>query len=153
MYAIRSYYAAGFSAEHLGPNDYYYWDDFWGVAGLRAASWLLDATGEPEAGSRFLRESDRFLECIEESLAHVERRLDRPGMPASPYRRMDSGAVGSLAAGYPLQIFSPRDPRLLDTAEYLLSRCLVNGGFYQDIIHSGINPYLTLHVAQRNNFV
>ncbi len=139
---------AGFSAEHLGPNDYYYWDDFWGVAGLRAASWLLDATGEQEAGSRFLRESDRFLECIEESLAHVERRLDRPGMPASPYRRMDSGAVGSLAAGYPLQIFSPRDPRLLDTAEYLLSRCLVNGGFYQDIIHSGINPYLTLHVAQ-----
>jgi len=61
---------------------------------------------------------------------------------------MDSGAVGSLAAGYPLLIFSPRDPRLLDTAEYLLSRCFVNGGFYQDIIHSGINPYLTLHVAQ-----
>ncbi|MFN2308299.1 MAG: hypothetical protein ABR553_00980, partial [Gammaproteobacteria bacterium] len=26
---------AGFSAEHLGPNDYYYWDDFWGIAGLR----------------------------------------------------------------------------------------------------------------------
>ncbi len=25
----------GFSAEHLGPNDYYYWDDFWGIAGLR----------------------------------------------------------------------------------------------------------------------
>ncbi|MCA1785954.1 MAG: hypothetical protein LC657_08240, partial [Desulfobacteraceae bacterium] len=25
---------AGFSAEHLGPNDYYFWDDFWGVAGL-----------------------------------------------------------------------------------------------------------------------
>ncbi|HTD65668.1 MAG TPA: hypothetical protein VK846_03945, partial [Candidatus Limnocylindria bacterium] len=32
---------AGFSAEHLGPNDYYYWDDFWGVAGLRAAARLL----------------------------------------------------------------------------------------------------------------
>jgi hypothetical protein len=25
---------------------------------------------------------------------------------------------------------------------------MVNGGFYQDIIHSGINPYLTLHMAQ-----
>ena len=28
------------------------------------------------------------------------------------------------------------------------SNCMVNGGFYQDIIHSGVNPYLTLHVAQ-----
>jgi hypothetical protein len=69
-------------------------------------------------------------------------------MPASPYRRLDSGAVGSLAAGYPLQLFAPLDGRLLDTAEFLLSQCLVNGGFYQDIIHSGVNPYLTLHLAQ-----
>lgn len=69
-------------------------------------------------------------------------------MPATPYRRLDSGSVGSLVAGYPLQIFDPRDPRLLDTAEFLLERCMVNGGFYQDIIHSGVNPYLTLHVAQ-----
>ena len=69
-------------------------------------------------------------------------------MPASPYRRLDSGAVGSLSAGYPLRIFGPRDVRLLDTAEFLLSRCMVNGGFYQDIIHSGVNPYLTLHIAQ-----
>ena len=69
-------------------------------------------------------------------------------MPASPYRRLDSGAVGSLSAGSPLQIFDPRDMRLLDTAEFLLSRCMVNGGFYQDIIHSGVNPYLTLHIAQ-----
>ncbi len=138
----------GFSAEHLGPNDYYYWDDFWGVAGLRAAAWLLDALGDRDASPHFLSQSDHFLECIERSLARVSEGLRRAGMPASPYRRMDSGAVGSLAAGYPLRIFSPRDPRLLDTAEYLLSRCLVNGGFYQDMIHSGINPYLTLHLAQ-----
>lgn len=138
----------GFSAEHLGPNDYYYWDDFWGVAGLRAAAWLLDALGASDTSARFRCESDRFLECIEGSLARVSDGKHDAGMPASPYRRMDSGAVGSLAAGYPLRIFSPRDPRLLDTAEYLFSRCLVHGGFYQDIIHSGINPYLTLHLAQ-----
>ncbi|MDZ7809018.1 MAG: hypothetical protein U5L11_01315 [Arhodomonas sp.] len=29
---------AGFSAEHFGPNDYYYWDDYWSVAGLQAAA-------------------------------------------------------------------------------------------------------------------
>ena len=34
---------SGFSAEHLGPNDFYYWDDFWAVAGLKAAAYLSAA--------------------------------------------------------------------------------------------------------------
>jgi hypothetical protein len=34
---------SGFSAEHLGPNDFYYWDDFWAVAGLKAAAFLCAA--------------------------------------------------------------------------------------------------------------
>lgn len=139
---------AGFSAEHLGPNDYYYWDDFWGVAGLRAAAWLLDALGDAAVADEFRRNADDLLSCVDRSLLKVSERLQRPGMPASPYRRLDSGSVGSLAAGYPLRIYGPRDPRLLDTAEFIHSHCLVDGGFYQDIIHSGINPYLTLHVAQ-----
>ncbi len=139
---------AGFSAEHLGPYDYYFWDDFWGVSGLRSAASLLEALGDPDTADDFRREADGFLACIGERLSAVSRRLGRPGMPASPYRRMDSGSVGSLAAGYPLQLYPPRDPRILDTAEYIHSCCLVNGGFFLDIIHSGINPYLTLHLAQ-----
>jgi len=138
----------GFSAEHLGPNNYYYWDDFWGIAGLHAASRLLPPAVGNADPSAFREEAERFGESVEKSLAGAALRTGRPGMPASPYRRLDSGAVGSLSAGYPLQIFDPRDMRLLDTAEFLLSRCMVNGGFYQDIIHSGVNPYLTLHIAQ-----
>jgi hypothetical protein len=69
-------------------------------------------------------------------------------MPASPYRRLDAGAIGSLAFGYPVQLCAPDDPRLLDCVEFLLERCFVNGAFYQDMIHSGLNAYLTLHVAQ-----
>jgi hypothetical protein len=138
----------GFSAEHLGPNDYYYWDDFWGIAGLRAAAGLLGSLGEKEPASEFREEAERFRDAVERSLSGVVPRVGRKAMPATPYRRLDSGAVGSLAAGYPLNLFPPEDERLLDTAEFLLDRCLVNGGFYQDIIHSGVNPYLTLHIAQ-----
>jgi hypothetical protein len=139
---------AGFSAEHLGPNDYYYWDDFWGVAGLRAAASMLSRVNDEEAAARYRQKADELLVRIEESLAHAQLRLGRPAMPASPYRRLDSGSIGSLAAGYPGAIFTPDDRRLTDTAEYLLGNCIVDGGFYQDIIHSGINPYLTLHLAQ-----
>jgi len=138
---------AGFSAEHLGPNDYYYWDDFWGVAGLQAASELL-AQDDPESGQAFADGAEEFLRTVDRSLASCQRRLKRPAMPASPYRRLDAGAIGSLAVGYPTQLCEPDDPRLLDSVEFLLESCFVNGAFYQDMIHSGLNAYLTLHVAQ-----
>ena len=138
---------AGFSAEHLGPNDYYYWDDFWGIAGLQAASDLFRPV-DPESSDIFAAGAREFTQTVDRSLATCKQRLKRPGMPASPYRRLDAGAIGSLAVGYPTQLCEPEDPRLLDCVEFLLDKCFVKGAFYQDMIHSGLNAYLTLHVAQ-----
>ncbi|WP_213995144.1 hypothetical protein [Arsukibacterium sp.] len=138
---------AGFSAEHLGPNDYYYWDDFWGVAGLQAAAALFKNV-DPKLQQEFSQAAADFSTAIDSSLQQCASRLKRPGMPASPYRRLDAGAIGSLAIGYPVQLCRPDDPRLLDTVEFLLKRCFVQDAFYQDMIHSGLNAYLTLHVAQ-----
>lgn len=139
---------AGFSAEHLGPNDFYFWDDFWAVAGLNAAGYLLKQYGDQAQAKRFYKEAEILAETIGRSLAVAAKRIGRPAMPASPYRRLDSGSVGSLACGYPVRSFAADDPRLLDTVEFLLENCLVNGGFFHDMTHSGINPYLTLHLAQ-----
>ena len=138
---------AGFSAEHLGPNDYYYWDDCWGIAGLKAAADLLEAS-DPDASRRFADQAVDFAQAIDRSLNHCVTRLGRPAMPASPYRRLDAGAIGSLALGYPTRLCQPDDARLMDTVNYLLSDCFVHGAFYQDMIHSGLNAYLTLQVAQ-----
>ncbi len=138
---------AGFSAEHLGPNDFYYWDDFWGVAGLRAAADLF-ATKDPSAAARWQKEADDFLATIERSFPTGPHRRFPLAIPASPKRRMDSGAVGSLVADYPLQLFSPGDPRVVKTADYLRDHSMFKGGFFQNMIHSGINAYLTLHLAQ-----
>ncbi len=138
----------GFSAEHLGPNDYYYWDDFWSVEGLRAAAAMAAQVDRADHASAWTREADDLMRCIERSLAQAQARLRRPAMPAAPYRRLDAGAIGSITAGYPLQLWAQNDPRVLDTAEFLLERCFVDGGFFQTMSHSGINPYLTLHVAQ-----
>ena len=139
---------AGFSAEHLGPNDYYYWDDFWGVAGLRAAACLERMLGEPDAADGFERDAADFERAITRSLGRVAERLGQPAMPASPYRRVDAGAIGSLAAGYPLQIFAADDPRLTATVDVLLHTSFIEDGFFHDVVHSGINPYLTLQIAQ-----
>ncbi len=139
---------SGFSAEHLGLNDFYYWDDFWAVAGFKAAAFLCAAYKDSDRAVYFEGQSQELLESINQSLMRVGVRLKRPAMPASPYRRLDSGAIGSLAASYPLRIFEHNDPRILDTADFLMKNCLVHGGFFHDMTHSGINPYLTLHLAQ-----
>jgi len=138
---------AGFSAEHLGPNDFYYWDDFWGVAGLQGAAALLE-THDPPLAKACGREASEFLATIERSFPEGPHRRFPGAIPASPKRRMDSGAVGSLVADYPLQLFAPGDARILKTADYLRDHSTYGGGFFQNMIHSGINAYLTLHLAQ-----
>ncbi len=138
---------AGFSAEHLGPNDYYFWDDFWAIAGLRAAA-ALCADFDEGRSAGLIHGAEEFETAVERSLARCEERLGRPAMPASPYRRLDAGAIGSLVTGYPLQLYPSDDPRLLDTVEFLLQNCFLDDAFFQDMIHSGHNAYLTLHVAQ-----
>lgn len=138
---------AGFSAEHLGPNDFYYWDDFWGVAGIRCAAEIVRRE-EPVLADDFEREAVDFMAAIERSFPAGPQRRFPGAIPASPKRRMDSGAVGSLVADYPLRLFPPGDERILRTADYLRDFSSCRGCFFQQMIHSGINAYLTLQVAQ-----
>ncbi len=147
--AAGGLFPAGFSAEHLGPNDYYYWDNFWGCAGLRAAADLFTRLGMEPAAESARKLADDFHHTIWQSIGSIPPgRSAGGGIPASPLRRMDSGAVGSLVADYPLQLTPPGHPRIMATADYLLENCFVEDGFFQDMTHSGINAYLTLHIAQ-----
>ena len=143
----RGLLPAGFSAEHLGPNDYYYWDDFWSLAGLRSAVRLAQRANRPDLADKYRREADAFDKDIRSSIAHVSGRTNG-AVPAAPYRRMDAGAVGSLVADYPLQLTAPDDRSIGLTLEWLLENSMHRGGFFQNMIHSGINAYLTLHLAQ-----
>lgn len=138
---------AGFSAEHFGPNDFYYWDDFWAVAGLRAASRWLGGVA-PDLAQSCASEAEEFLATIVRSFPSGPHRRFPGAVPASPHRRMDAGAIGSIVADYPLQLFPPGYDAMRRTADFLWDHCRYDGGFFQDMIHSGINAYLTLHLAQ-----
>lgn len=139
---------AGFSAEHFGPNDYYYWDDFWALAGLRAAARLSGEFHSIPKETEFLREAEDLERAILKSIETIPQSKSQGAIPASPYRRMDAGAVGVLVADYPLRITAPNDHRIKNTVDYLNRHYFVYGGFFQDMVHSGINVYLTLAIAQ-----
>jgi hypothetical protein len=138
----------GFSAEHFGPNDYYYWDDFWGVAGLRSAAELMRLYGLEDTRVMCEDEGRSFLNAIDRSIREVQSRKKISAIPVSPHRRMDSGAVGSLVSSYPLKIYGPGNENVMRTVEYLLKEDLYEGMFFHELAHSGINIYLSLQLAQ-----
>jgi hypothetical protein len=73
---------AGFSAEHLGPNDYYYWDNFWGVAGLQAAARLAGKFYSREKKNALTHQADLFLTSIMGSIEKVpEKNARAPSRP------------------------------------------------------------------------
>jgi len=138
----------GFSAEHFGPNDYYYWDDFWAVAGLRAAADLLAHCGSNDEAVSMRETAADMEKSIQQSIRAAQEERQLQSIPASPNRRMDSGAIGVLAADYPLQLYDAGDEQIMATADYLMENCLHDSCFFQDMIHSGLNIYMTLMLAQ-----
>jgi len=138
----------GFSAEHFGPNDYYYWDDMWGAAGLRALARILVRSDLDEEADHYHKEAEAFENDILKSLEHVAHRRGHPAIPASPFRRMDSAAVGALVVDYPLHQNYIDDQVIEATIQHLRDKHLVRGVFFQDMIHSGLNAYLSLAIAQ-----
>ena len=139
----------GRSAEHLGPVDHYYWDDFWGVAGLRAAGRLLDAAGQPEAAADARTFAAAMWSDVEKALARTADRLGTQAIPAGPRRGLDSGMVGTLAACAPLGLLAAGDPRMEATVEALRERFTAAEGraLFHGITHTGLSTYLTMQLA------
>ncbi|MBU0581361.1 MAG: hypothetical protein KKA19_09320, partial [Candidatus Margulisbacteria bacterium] len=136
----------GLSAEHFGLSDYYYWDDFWSLAGLRDT--LFSAQELKKTTYWWQRNYNEFFKAINKSLKYIEGNFGRPIIPVSPSRRMDSAAVGALVAYYPLKLLNCDDIRLKNTIDYLREKHFIEGGFFHDVNHAGYGTYLTMHIAQ-----
>ncbi len=126
----------GFSAEHLGVADWYLWDNFWALGGLR--------------------EMLPYKKILRLEIAAIYGRLHRALLkylhdydyyPAALGRGRDAGMIGSIAALYPLNLPEYNNSKMSKTLNILRRDYFFRGGFFQENIHSGINPYLTLQVA------
>jgi hypothetical protein len=138
---------AGISAEHLGPFDFFYWDDLWSLKGLTDAVELLRAAGEDRAADDAAGFADGLRRDLEASLELVAKRLGTQAMPAGPTRRLDPGAIGSLAACWPLRLLAHDDERVTATIDVIRERFVQGDAFFQGISHTGLGTYLTLQLA------
>ena len=137
----------GVSAEHLGPFDWFYWDDLWALRGLRDASEVLGALGERSASEDAARMAASLQADLERSLAITAERLGTKAIPAGPRRRIDPGVIGSLAATWPLRLLGADDERIAATADVIREQFLEGDAFFQGISHTGLGTYLTLQLA------
>ncbi len=145
--ALRGLMPASISAEHLGPFDYYYWDDFWSLRGLIDGALLLEQAGEARAAAKAGEWATAFRADLEASIDLVAARLDTRVITAGPRRRIDPAVIGSLVACYPLALFPADHPAIAATAEVIRERFCLGDGFFQAISHTGLGTYLTLQLA------
>lgn len=135
------------SAEHLGPVDQYFWDTFWSLAGLRSMNKVALTLNKREVAVEMLREAEEFEYVIRSTLTEIQQRLGYRVIPATPHHNFDESAIGSIAAIYPLNLFSNNLLSPRETVLRMVDRFVDEKGFYHPIFHSGYNPYLTLQLA------
>lgn len=143
----RGLLPAGISAEHFGPFDYYYWDDFWAWRGLLDAAALARRHGEPVAADQAERGAERLQTALMAAIDASARQAGDEVITAGPTRGIDAGMIGGLVACYPLGLLDATDPWIARTAEVLRQRFTVGPAFYQGIAHTGLGTYLTLQLA------
>lgn len=142
----RKLMPAGFSAEHLGPADYYYWDNLWSVAGLSSAANMAGKLGKENDELHFLADEERYIKDLLDESKESRKRYGL--LTAGPRRGIDPGMIGSILTLYPLnQKIFPAD-QVRKTVETIYEYYFHNDLFFHPIIHSGYNIYLSLQMAQ-----
>lgn len=137
----------GFSAEHFGGTDSYYWDQFWSLRGILEASYLLEKAGEHEKAELAKEWYQNYRNDIIHSLKIVEKKLEDKAIPTSPRRKYDSAMIGSVSSLYPLRIFPEKDERITRTLEKIKEVSWYDDLFFQRNGHMALGTYLSLHVA------
>lgn len=138
----------GISAEHFGSSDSYYWDDLWAVGGLRAGAYAASVLGRWQDELYMNELAQSFWRCLERSWETQWKRLGRKAIPIAAGRDVDSASIGILAAVYPLDLIDPEDEAMANTVSLIVERCFVRDTHFHAFFHCGINPYLSMHVAQ-----
>jgi hypothetical protein len=139
---------AGISAEHFGPNDYYFWDNFWSLTGIQQLIWAADLLNHTKDSLWLQSVYDSYFQDLQKSINHVTSKSDCSALSCSPYRWTDTAAIGNLAAITPMNLISENEYWVAPTLDFLWSNNVRNGLFFQHIIHTGFNIYLSIQLAK-----
>lgn len=139
---------SSFSAEHFGPNDLYYYDDYFGLKGLLDASSLANEIGNKSDSENFLKYYLEFKNDVRKAIDKDQKRLDKKICVGAFGRNIDASIIATFTSIFPLNLDLLSKDEIMNSYEELREKFFVNNCFYQNITHSGINLYLTLEIAE-----
>ncbi len=139
---------SSFSAEHFGPNDLYYYDDYFGLKGLLDASSLANEIGNKNDSENFLKYYLEFKNDVRKAIDKDQKRLNKKICVGAFGRNIDASIIATFTSIFPLNLDLLSKDEIMNSYEELRKRFFVNTCFYQNITHSGINLYLTLEIAE-----
>ncbi len=139
---------SSFSAEHFGPNDLYYYDDYFGLKGLLDASSLANEIGNKSDSENFLKYYLEFKNDVRKAIDKDQKRLDKKICVGAFGRNIDASIIATFTSIFPLNLDLLLKDEIMNSYEELRKKFFVNNCFYQNITHSGINLYLTLEIAE-----
>lgn len=137
----------GFSAEHFGPNDLYYYDDYFGLRGLLDASFASKELNLKENEELFYSFYEDFKKSLRNAIEDDQKRLNKKIVLGAYGRNIDASMIATFTSIFPLRLDLLKKEEILNTYEVLKEKFFEKGCFYQNITHSGINLYLTLEIA------
>lgn len=139
---------SSFSAEHFGPNDLYYYDDYFGLKGLLDASSLANEIGNKSDSENFLKYYLEFKNDVRKAIDKDQKRLNKKICVGAFGRNIDASIIATFTSIFPLNLDLLSKDEIMNSYEELRKKFFVNNCFYQNITHSGINLYLTLEIAE-----
>lgn len=137
---------AGFSAEHFGPNDHYYWDNYWALAGIQEVQWAAKKLNRIDDLLWLEELHEEYSINLKDNMEYATEK-NQGVLPSSPYRQADSASIGNMIALWPLKLYDKNEAWIQNTQEYLWKHNVYQGMFFQKIIHTGLNAYLTAQLA------
>lgn len=143
----RGLLPSSFSAEHFGPNDFYYYDDYFGLKGLFDAYYSAKELEIRDDENKFLSFYSDFKKDVRMAIDEDQKRLNKKISVGAYGRKVDASMIATFTSIFPLRLDLLTKEEVLNTYFELKERFFVNNCFYQNITHSGINLYLTLEIA------
>jgi hypothetical protein len=137
----------GFSAEHFGPNDLYYYDDYFGLRGILDSSILSKEIEDFKNEEKYLSLYEDFMKDVRKAIDDDQRRLNKKIVVGAYGRNIDASMIATFTSIFPLRLPLLTKEEILNTYQVIKNRFFEKGCFYQNITHSGINLYLTLEIA------
>ncbi|MFW9923878.1 MAG: hypothetical protein ACFFDW_11395, partial [Candidatus Thorarchaeota archaeon] len=142
---VKGLLPPGFSAEHLGPCDYFYWDNFWGVTGLRETAYAAKLL-KHENYEFFEKEYQKYFSDLNSSI--IKSFNKKQFLPVGPFRDCDSAMIANMCAWHPTKLMEPNNEILMKTADKIFQEFTINGGFFHEVAWNCFGTYLTMHLAQ-----